>query len=159
MFWLQPPYILCNLLCIITLTTPIFPTSHPHSHQHCCAQFYSINSCLPVCIQQVRISNCVTPHHSTYQSLVTLVLNSNLWTLYLHLTLCSSPLGSLNHRLNSQYQTPSYHKFVWTSDFGSQPHTKYLDLDSREGQCESWCQCLNSSELSPKYSVVQWHNC
>jgi len=90
----------------------------------------SIKSCLHVFIQYVWIFTCVTIVYLTYQSLVTLVLNSDLWTLALCWTLHSSPLGYSNLRLNSKFQTPSYHKTFWNLDFNSWPCMKYQVVSS-----------------------------
>ena len=91
---------------IITLTSPLSPTSHPHSHQHCCALFSSIKSHLHVCIRHVQISTCVTIAYLTHQLLDTLVLKSDLQTLALCSTLCSSPSGSWTSdlTLNTKHQ-------------------------------------------------------
>jgi len=132
----------------ITLASSLSLTPNPHSHWCCCALFW-YKVLPPFTYSTCSNIDLWTIAYSTYQSLVTLVtlvLNSDLWTLALHSTLCSSPLGSLNLRLNSIHWTLLYHKLALTSDFNSRPHMKYLDLDSRYVQRMSWSQPLNPSK-------------
>jgi len=68
-------------------------------------------------------------------------------------------LGSLNLRLNSKHQIPSYHESYQTLDFDSQPtwNTWTLIL----GQCSAWAEAKVQNPLnpSPKQSVVQCTHC
>ena len=52
-----------------------------------------------------------------------------------------------------------YCRTYQTLDFNSQLCTKYSDIDSRQLQCMSWCQCPKPSGPSPKQLVVQCDHC
>ena len=133
----------------ITLTSSLSLTPHPHSFWHCCALFrYKVS---PLCMY-LTCSNLNLCNHCLLNVSVTshLVLNSDLWTLALHLTLCSSHSGSLNLGLNSKHWTLAYCGLTQTLDFNYWPtqNTQTLIVGRHSAQAEANVQTpLN---LSPK---------